>query len=306
MVIDLKNLLPGLLLLVLLTSCSALAASPVSLTATTEPPPPTGVEDGPTQTPQPTQVADTPNPERSTPESTQESCLMTAGELQTYEIAWGEETLTGRVYTPPCYYQSGLRYPTLYLLHGATESELQWEELGLDELADDLISRKVIPPLLIVMPREDTWVSVRENPFGDQLIQGVIPWMDKEYRTLPERRFRAVGGISRGGNWAIRLGLLHWGTFGSLGAHSAPLFFGDLNRLPGWLEDIPAGGIPRMYLDISEGDKNLSEAEALRDILQEADVSLEWHLYPGLHTDAYWATHLEEYLLWYSAGWEDL
>ncbi len=68
---------------------------------------------------------------------------------------------------------------------------------------------------------------------------------------------------------------------------------------------IPDTSIPRIYLDISEGDKNLPEAESLRDILKEAGVSLEWHLYPGLHNDAYWNEHLKEYLLWYSAGWSD-
>ena len=301
----LKNLLPGLMLLMLLTSCSAFAASPVSMTDTVEPPPPTVFEEGATQPPQVTQVQVTQNPELSTPKASETSCLKVEGELQAYQITWDDETLTGKVYTPPCYLESGLHYPTLYLLHGATETEQQWEDLGLSGLVDDLISREVIPPLLIVMPREDTWVSVQDNPFGDQLIQGVIPWIEQEYRTLPERRFRAVGGISRGGNWTIRLGLLHWGIFGSLGAHSAPLFFGDLNRLPGWLEDIPDGGIPRIYLDISDGDKNLAEGETLRDILQAAGASLEWHLYPGLHNDAYWTAHLEEYLLWYSAGWEE-
>jgi acetyl esterase/lipase len=102
------------------------------------------------------------------------------------------------------------------------------------------------------------------------------------------------------------LGLLEWEFFGSLGAHSAPLFYKDLFRVPTWLEDVPYGSIPRIYLDISEGDPNLDEAETLHEVLRKEGVPHEWQLYPGLHNDTYWKSHLEEYLLWYSAGWNDL
>ena len=290
-------------LLVLLAACSMLDASPVNETDTVTPNLPTSQPEQPSQTPLPTQKSDTPQPALPTTDTVEQSCSESAGKLQGYQISWGDELLSGTVYTPPCYLESDLRYPTLYLLHGATETEQQWEDLGLDEVANDLIGREEIPPLIIIMPREDTWISLKDNHYGDQLIQAVIPWIDNEYRTLAERRYRAVGGLSRGGNWALRLGLLHWGMFGSLGAHSAPLFYGDLNRLPGWLEDIQEGSIPRIYLDISEGDKYLAEAESLRDILEKAGVALEWHLYPGLHNDTYWSSHLEEYLLWYCEGW---
>jgi enterochelin esterase-like enzyme len=192
------------------------------------------------------------------------------------------------------------------MLHGSAVTDQQWVDLGLIEAADDLISRGEIPPLIIVLPREDTWIELAENYFGDHLVQAVIPWIDKQYRTLEERQYRAIGGVSRGGNWAIRLGLLHWQTFGSLGAHSAPLFYMDLFRVPAWLEEIPRGNIPGIYLDISEGDPNLAEAESLHNILRKAGIPHKWLLYPGLHNNTYWSSHLVEYLLWYSAGWSDL
>lgn len=303
MVSHLKVGLLALILLVLFAACSMLEANPVNEPGTMAPDVPTSQPEQPSPTPPPTQGSATPQPELPTTETVDQSCSEAAGKLQGYQISWGDEVLAGTVYTPPCYLKSDLRYPTLYLLHGATETDQQWEGLGLDEVVNDLIGREEIPPLIIIMPREDTWVSLKDNHFGDQLIQAVIPWIDNEYRTMAERKYRAVGGLSRGGNWALRLGLLHWGMFGSLGAHSAPLFYGDLNRLPGWLEDIPDGSIPRIYLDISEGDNNLAEAESLRDVLEKAGVALEWHLYPGLHNDIYWSSHLEEYLLWYCEGW---
>lgn len=233
-------------------------------------------------------------------------CSGGRGSIERYQIDWQDETLTGRIYFPPCYtWDLDRSYPTLYLLHGATKTDQEWDDLGIDESADQLIVQGKIPPLLIVMPREITWKSVAENPFGDRLVQVVVPWVESHYRTLPDRQHRAIGGMSRGGNWAVRLGLLHWGLFGSLGAHSTPLFYGDLKRVPGWLEAIPPQMMPRIYLDIGEGDKNLQDAQAFQHVLVKAGVNPEWHLYPGLHNEEYWKAHLEEYLEWYSAGWDD-
>ena len=297
--------LPGVILLAFLTSCSSPTAIPIYKPGTGEPLIPTAYQEQSTPTPQLAQEQETATPEGPTPDPDEGICQESAGKVQTYQIPWGEETLEGRVYTPPCYLESDIRYPVLYMLHGATKTDQQWVDLGLVDAADDLIARGEIPPLIIIMPREDTWVSLPVNYFADHLTQAVIPWIDAEYRTLAERQYRAVGGLSRGGNWAIRLGLLHWETFGSVGFHSAPLFSMDLFRVPAWLEEIPHGNTPRIYQDISEGDSNLAEAESLHDILEEAGVSLEWHLYPGLHNDTYWISHLEEYLLWYSAGWSD-
>lgn len=295
---SLKIYLPVLILLALLTSCTGSNVSEIYK-------PGTAVPSEPTPTAQPDQEQERPASEDPTPLPTEEDCQETSGSVEAYQIPWGDETLAGSVYLPPCYLESGQRYPALYLLHGATKTDQHWLDLGLAELADDLINRGEIPPLIIILPREDTWIVLSENYFGDNLVQGVIPWMDREYRTLAERDYRAIGGISRGGNWAVRLGLLHWEMFGSVGAHSSPLFYMDLYRLPSWVKDVPRGDLPRIYLDISEGDTNLDEAVALRGVLAKESVAHEWHLYPGLHNDTYWRSHLEEYLLWYSAGWKD-
>lgn len=257
----------------------------------------------------PTSTIETPDPTgTATPAavSTDTACSEGSGVVEYYEIPWKGEILSGRIYLPPCYGQDpDWEYPTLYMLHGATETDQQWDDLGLDEWADTLISGKEIPPLIIIMPREITWIVLPENPFGEHLISAVIPWVDSQYQTREDRGYRAVGGMSRGGNWAVRLGLLHWGLFGSIGAHSTPLFIGDLKRVPAWVEIIPTSQIPRIWMDIGEDDNNLAEAEAFHESLLDEGIHHEWRLYPGLHDQVYWKSHLEEYLRWYSAGWAD-
>jgi len=300
----LKNFLAaGLVLIFLLSACSDL------ITAGEESPQP--------------QITFSPVNDNSSPEETEgtleitettippaadldRSCSEASGVIEIYEIPWKDELLTGRIYLPPCYGSDPDReYPTLYMLHGATETDQQWDDLGLDEWADVLISGKEISPLIIIMPREITWIVLPENPFGDHLVTAIIPWIDSHYQTLEDREFRAIGGMSRGGNWSMRLGLLHWGLFGSIGAHSTPLFLGDLKRVPGWVEIIPASQTPRILMDIGQDDNNLADAEALHQSLLDQEIPHEWRIYPGLHDEHFWRTHLEEYLKWYSAGWAD-
>jgi enterochelin esterase-like enzyme len=240
----------------------------------------------------------------SAPSQTPDPCLEEKGSIEPFSITRREQELTGRIYTPPCYGDDpDQEYPVLVLLHGATANETQWEDLGVFALADELQTSGTIPPLIIVLPKEKSWIPLPENPFGDQLIKDLIPWLDGEYKTRAAREYRAIGGLSRGGNWAVRLGFLHWGLFGSIGAHSTPLFRGDLERIPGWQEAIPDTKIPRIYIDIGRDDSNLPDTAKFADMLLKHEIPHSWHLFPGTHDDVYWREHLRDYLLWYSLGW---
>lgn len=299
------TLLAGLIGLGLLSACSQL---PLTLPSS-EDLASTGI---PLSTTDNTQTStqersNTPEPQATSAVADKLECKEDLGSIASYQISRGGVELSGSIYTPPCYeFDLEISYPTLYLFHGATESDQQWIDLGIAETADRLINDLIIPPLIIVMPLELTWVALPENPFGDDIVTQLIPWIDNEYHTLPDREYRALGGLSRGGNWSLRIGLLHWGLFGSLGAHSTPLFYGDLERIPGWIKAIPESYLPRIYLDIGEDDNHLASALELEKVLSASMIPHDWHIYPGLHEEVYWRSHLEEYLLWYSSGWKHL
>jgi enterochelin esterase-like enzyme len=201
-----------------------------------------------------------------------------------------------RVYTPPCY-ESNLnqRYPVLYLIHGQSYTDDQWDRLGMDETADRLISAGEISPLIIVMPRDRIWVPPPEDAFGESLITELIPEIDLQYRTRAKREYRAIGGLSRGGNWALHLGLQHWELFSTIGAHSTPSFVVDgPNRVRGWLEAIPQSRLPRIFMDVGESDRWLEQVMNLEAVIGEAGVPHEWYLYPGYHEEEYWESHVEQ------------
>jgi len=298
----------GLILILALTACGSgvptnqvvpsISSSPDSSTLEISPDPSDTTPD-----PDPMQTIELVSPTAAAEET---SCLDEAGLIQLFSIPVSrtQDEISGRIYTPPCYGADlDQNYPTLYLLHGATETDQQWENLGIDELADTLISRDDLPPLIIIMPREDSWIPLPENLFGDHLVNDLIPWVDAHYRTLVDREYRAIGGLSRGGNWAVRIGIMNWDLFEAIGAHSAPLFYGDLERIPGWIEAIPESKIPRLYLDIGGDDTDWEDAAAFESLLVELSVPHSWHQFLGMHEESYWHAHLDEYLLWYSSGW---
>ncbi len=213
-----------------------------------------------------------------------------------------------RVYTPPCYEQQTERqYPLLILIHGSTFNDDQWDRLGADETADALIASGELPPFLILMPRDRIWTDEpKDDPFGEALVDYLIPWMDETYRTLPERAYRAIGGLSRGASWAVNLGLSRWELFGAIGAHSLPVFVTDPTRLKRWLNEIPPEEMPRFFLDIGEKDYLLENAVWFENLLTEKNIPHEWYLYTGRHEEAYWESHLEQYLRWYAETWSHL
>jgi enterochelin esterase-like enzyme len=211
-----------------------------------------------------------------------------------------------RVYLPPCYSQQPeRRYPVLYLIHGQNYNDDQWDRLGADETADALIAAGEIPPLIIVMPRDRSWAQPTEDRFGQVLADSLVPAIDESYRTLPDRAYRAVGGLSRGAGWAVHLALSRWELFSALGAHSLPVFWADTPHVRQWLKDIPPDSLPRIYLDIGEKDRPviLNSARWFENLLTELDIPHEWHLFTGYHEEAYWQSHLEQYLRWYTRDW---
>jgi len=215
--------------------------------------------------------------------------------------------LVYRVYLPPCYQaEPGRRYPVLYLIHGQSFTDEQWDRLGVDETADRLIADGELPPFIVVMPHDRAWnAQPDEVPFGEAVVEELIPLIDDSYRTLRGRPFRAIGGLSRGAGWAVHLGLSHWELFSAIGAHSLAVFAGDAFKLEGWLDAIPLDQMPRFYIDVGHKDSTsiLNSTTSFVALLEERGIAHEWYLFAGYHDEDYWSSHIEQYLRWYTAEW---
>jgi len=229
-------------------------------------------------------------------------------EFGSIDSAVAGEAMRYRIYLPPCYGQDGHVYPTLTMFGGNVHDDAIWDALGLDEAAEEAITRGDIPPLLIVMP-DNGWLAntTTSGPASYEgfILNELLPHVEATYCAWPGRDGRAVGGLSRGGYWSMMMAFRRPDLFRSVGAHS-PAF---IDSHAGPAEDPaitgatnPLGDL-RIWIDIGERDPYLIQAQPLHEALTAAGVPHEWRVNEGTHDETYWREHLDDYLIWYSDGW---
>ncbi len=210
------------------------------------------------------------------------------------------------IYLPPCYDEkTDARYRVLYLLHGQTYTADQWIRLGAVDVVNELILSGEARPFIIIFPDDRYWNLEAGSGFGQRLVDSLVPYIDETYRTLPDRRHRAIGGMSRGAGWALRLGLTRWDLFGVIGLHSLAVLRNDKNSIDRWMQNIPVSSRPAIFMDIGDNDPELSMALLVESQFTQHGIVHEWHLYSGAHTEEYWSAHVEEYIRWYAEQWNN-
>lgn len=156
------------------------------------------------------------------------------------------------VYTPPGYDEATkVRYPVLYLQHGGGEDETGWVRQGrANFILDNLIAENRAKPMIVVMAygyarRAGQPVPVAGRPFGSpeamkamqemtsafeaDVTEALIPFIDKTFRTIPDRDHRAMAGLSMGGMQTFHVTLNHLDRFSHIGGFSGaagPLVLG--------------------------------------------------------------------------------
>lgn len=213
-----------------------------------------------------------------------------------------------RVYLPPCYEEGGRVYPTLYMLPGNIHTDSVWDYLGLDDAAEAAIMRGEIPPLIIVMAtggQLSNHTSGGPWSYESVIMEDLIPHIERSYCAWQEPAGRAIGGMSRGGYWALEIAFRHADQFASVGGHSAALYdlYGGPDVLPqvtGLANDL---GDLRIYFDVGEYDWVIPNIRKLHEDMEGAGMEHVWIVNEGWHEDAYWASHTKEYITWYSEPW---
>ena len=141
------------------------------------------------------------------------------------------------VYLPPSYdREPARRFPLLFVLTGFSGrgrmllNDNPWSP-SLDDRCDALIAAGM-PEMIVVMPDCYTRFggsqyldSAATGRYETHLIEELVPWADRAYRTLAAREHRGVAGKSSGGFGALLLGMRHPDVFGALACHSGDMLF---------------------------------------------------------------------------------
>ena len=246
-----------------------------------------------------------PSPVPATLTPTPLTCLTQPGLVKQDVVSTTNPPQQFLIYLPPCYENSAdARFPVLYLLNGQTYNQDQWVRLGAPTVADELIHSNEATPFIMVFPDDRYWNSAAGPGFGNRFINDLIPYVDKNYRTLADREHRTLGGLPRGGGWTVKLGFEHPELFGALGLHSPATFKDNAPYVEKIIQAIPQETRSKLWIDIGDSDMELTNALVLEEVLTRNDYLHEFHRFAGDHTENYWGAHVEEYLRWYTQVWQ--
>ena len=218
-------------------------------------------------------------------------------------VRWYQSKVTGKarrayIYTPPDYdSRANVRYPVLYLQHGAGEDETSWTWQGKANLIlDNLIAERKARPMIIVM---DNGYATRAGDIpapgsrGNEAFEGVvindlIPMVDSTYRTLANRRNRAIAGLSMGGGQALQVGLNNMGRFGSIATLSGATRSLDPKAA------LAEAKLDLLWIGCGREDRLYKSAKAIHETLTAAGVEHVWIEGPGSHEWQVWRKHLHD------------
>lgn len=146
------------------------------------------------------------------------------------------------IYTPAGYEQGKTRYPVFYLLHGSGGDETVWLHQGqAAQVLDNLIASGKAVPMIVVMPNGN--VDEHAAPGSDQRglvtptfnhkqwMEGsfessfadIMNYVEKHYRTLKNKKGRAIAGLSMGGFHSLYISANQPRDFGYVGLFSAAI-----------------------------------------------------------------------------------
>jgi enterochelin esterase family protein len=226
------------------------------------------------------------------------------------------------VYTPPGYEEGATKYPVLYLLHGSGGDEEAWPAMGIASvIMDNLIAKGTAKPMIVVMPNA-YWNELASldaagprtapppgvgsgntefAPHERAIVNDIVPFVEKHYRTRPGRENRALAGLSMGSGIAMNVGLKRLDVFASVGIMSSGTFGRAVNGVapganlleqiaPGFLADPAATNrkLKLLFFSCGTEDNRIESLTKVEAELHTRQINFTFKRYPGEHEWKVW------------------
>ncbi|WP_346857943.1 alpha/beta hydrolase-fold protein [uncultured Draconibacterium sp.] len=209
----------------------------------------------------------------------------------TSKTVGNERTTT--VYTPPLY-SKNKKYPVLYLLHGIGGDEFEWLNGGHAEVIfDNLYAQNKLEPMIVVMPNGRAMKDDRATgnimasdkveafaTFEKDLLQDLIPFIEKKYPVIIDREHRAIAGLSMGGGQALNFGLGNLDVFAWVGGFSsAPNTKSPAELVPNPEETKKK--LKLLFISCGDADGLLGFSKRTHEYLEATNVPHYYYPIPG-------------------------
>ena len=208
------------------------------------------------------------------------------------------------IYTPPRYSKSK-KYPVLYLLHGIGGDEKEWLKGGQPQvILDNLYADKKIEPMIVVMPNGR---AMKDDRVGDNmmapdrvqafttfekdLINDLIPFIEKKYPVIKDRENRAIAGLSMGGGQSLNFGIGNLDKFAWVGGFSSA----PNTKPPEQLLPNPGEAVKKLkllWISCGDADGLITFSKRTHDYMTANKVPHIYYIEPGVHDFKVWKNSL--------------
>ena len=216
------------------------------------------------------------------------------------------------VYTPYGYETSTQSYPVLYLLHGGGGDEDAWSTMGRAcQILDNLIEKKLAVPMICVMPNgnpgqqaaktamlEETTYDRNDpkfqNLYINSIVKDIIPYVEKNFRAIPNADSRAVAGLSMGGGHTLSVTNEYPGTFNYI----CPLSIGirdNQGDIDAKFQAVKKAGYKMYWFACGNEDFLWEMAKTMDATLTRNGLEHTFYVTPGGHTWANWRIYLNTF-----------
>ncbi|MCP9761971.1 alpha/beta hydrolase-fold protein [Lacihabitans soyangensis] len=221
-----------------------------------------------------------------------------------YESKTVGSTRKTLVYTPPNY-DKKKKYPVFYLLHGIGGDHLEWfKGANTQNILDNLFAEGKIQPMIVVMPNGRAMKDDRSTgnimapdkvqafaTFEKDLLNDLIPYIEKNYSALTDRENRAIAGLSMGGGQSLNFGLGNLDKFAWVGGFSSA----PNTKVPKELMPNPEEAkkkLKLLFISCGDADGLITFSKRTHDYMYENDVPHIYYLEAGGHDFKVWKNGL--------------
>lgn len=205
------------------------------------------------------------------------------------------------IYTPAGYNPKKEKLPVLYLIHGMTDTYETWFKVGrINTILDNLIAQGQAKRMIVVMPYanprpemqllgKDADANVMSTDgFVNEMLNDIIPYVEKNYKVKADAQNRAIAGFSLGGRQTMACGLANTEKFKWVCAF-APAIFGEeykTNFEDGTYQPLATvqKNLKLFWLGTGKSDFLIQASEGLHGYLEQQNFPHTFYNPEGGHT----------------------
>lgn len=231
------------------------------------------------------------------------------------------------IIVPDSYKKSDKKFPVVYLLHGYSGNYASWAK-DFKELKNQVDQYNII--VVGVDGNYSSWYF--DSPidpnfkYETYVIKELVPYIDKKYKTIPNRENRAISGLSMGGHGALYLSFKHQDIFGAAGSMSGGVDFrpfpdnwdikkrlGSFTEFPeNWnkntvtnMLDLVKNSNLKIIIDCGVDDFFMEVNRELHTKMLALKIDHDYIERPGEHNLKYWENSLKFQLLFFDNFFKD-